>query len=70
MRRFRREGVHHYGGAGAQRIHARRRSSYYAMARHNAQDEDDNSGTSEGISTHSGGEVVREDREETEGQGD
>ena len=70
MRRFRREGVHHYGSAGAQRLHARRRSSYFTMARHNSQDEDDNSGATEGVSTDSGGTLEREDRQETEGQGD
>ena len=36
----------------------------------NTPHENHNSGSSEGVSTNSGGEVVREDGKETEGQGD
>ena len=47
MRRFRREGRYHYGSTGTQRLHARRRTCNLAMARHNTQDEADNSGTTD-----------------------
>ena len=68
MRRFRREGVHHYGSAGAERLYARRRAGNFVMADRNAPNETDNGDATGSIPANSGGEVVREDGEAPEGQ--
>ena len=67
MRRFRREGVHHYGAAGAQRLHAQRRTSQLALGRTELQDATDNSRPTESVPTDSGGALEREDSEAPEG---
>ena len=70
MRRFRAQGRHHYGGSGEKWLRTRRSWGDIPLPDDNSQDADDNNRPAEGVPADSGREMVGEDKQETERQGD